>query len=119
MKTVQILEADDIVLPTDWCRPLQLVTMCGGHSDDYSFRSMGGRPENNVKWVPANYVLGPAWFEKPHTLAATQFEWQACEFVRGDIPENNKMDLREFDPIGVFIKSEAARKKNQQYFSME
>jgi hypothetical protein len=37
MINVQILEANDIVDPEDWCRPLSIVSMSGGHSDYYSF----------------------------------------------------------------------------------
>jgi len=65
MKTVQILEPNDCVAPDDWCRPLRLESMSGGHSDGYSFESMySGTPKNNVKWVRIKDVFGECWFGK-------------------------------------------------------
>ena len=59
MINLQLLEAGDIVEPEDWCRPLSIVSMSGGHSDEYSCKSQyTGAPENNVKWVRVKYILG-------------------------------------------------------------
>jgi hypothetical protein len=83
MRTVKLLELDDCVKPTDWCRPLSLQTM-SGYSDYYSFESAySGLPENNVKWIRVEDIFGPCWFNKPAKELQTH---QKYEFVRGDIP---------------------------------
>lgn len=93
MITVQILEDHDIILATDWCRPLLLITMTGGHSDYYSFESMyTGQPENNVTWVTADQILGEHW------IGQTVGEYNAAishcgpeyEFLRGDVPASHQ-----------------------------
>jgi len=88
MKTVQILEKEDIVEGTDWCRPLQLCTMNGGHSDYMSYRSQySGRPENNVKWAPVNKIFGAGWLGC--SVESINNHLQKYEFVRGDIPKSH------------------------------
>lgn len=84
-----MLEDHDTILPTDWCRPLLLLTMSGGRSDDYSFTSMyTGQPENNVTWVNADQILGDLWMGE--TVGAYNAAVSNCgpsyEFVRGEIP---------------------------------
>lgn len=100
MKTVQILEADDCVDPEDWCRPLQIVSMNGGHSDYYSFQSCyTGAPENNVEWVKVKYILGKGWHGKPvreYTNAMSKFGYR-YEFVRGDVPQSHKLNLKGYN----------------------
>ena len=89
MISIQILEPNDIVKATDWCRPLLLVTMCGGHSDYYSFESdYSGTAQNNVKWVRIRDVFGPRWFGK----AAKEFsKYTPHEIVRGSIPKKHQL----------------------------
>ena len=98
MITLQLLEADDAVHPDDWCRPLQLITMNGGHSDYYSFESCyTGAPENNVKWVKVKYILGRGWHGC--TVADIDFglgKFVKYEFVRGDIPQRSKLNLSDY-----------------------
>lgn len=98
MITLQLLEKDDIVEPEDWCRPLSLTSMSGGHSDYYSFQSQyTGAPENNVKWVKVKYVLGKPWHGK--TVADIDFglgQLIKYEFVRGDIPQRSKLSLKDY-----------------------
>ena len=91
MIEVSILQNDDIILPTDWCRPLYLETMSGGMSDDYSFESCySGKPENNVKWCHAG-VIFPYWVGG--TLGKLKRrvlnEFGHYEFVRGNLPRNH------------------------------
>lgn len=93
MKTVQILEAADIIEPTDWCRPLRLVSMNGGHSDYYSFESQyTGQPENNVLWVQVSEILGECWHWKTvgevHEALHTPYE-----FMRGEVPKAHEYGL--------------------------
>jgi hypothetical protein len=85
MISIQLLEENDQVLPSDWCRPLQIVSMNGGHSDYYSFESCySGLPENNAKWCRVDQVFGQ------HLFYNSVKEFNECnltyEFVRGPIP---------------------------------
>jgi hypothetical protein len=99
MITLQLLESDDRVSPEDWCRPLRIVSMNGGHSDYYSFQSeYTGAPENNVKWVKVKYILGKVWHGK--TVAEIDAElgkYVKYEFVRGDIPTRSKLNLSDYN----------------------
>jgi hypothetical protein len=99
MITVQILEAMDHVEPEDWCRPLSLTTMNGGHSDYYSFESCyTGAPENNVKWVKVKYILGRGWHGKTvKEIDAALGKFVQYEFVRGDIPRRQQLNLRDYN----------------------
>lgn len=98
MKTIQMLEADDVVEPEDWCRPLSLMTMNGGYSDYYSFESCyTGAPENNVKWVKVKYILGKGWHGKTvKELDAGLGKFVKYEFVRGDIPRRQILSLKDY-----------------------
>ncbi len=99
MITLQLLEAEDIVEPEDWCRPLSIVSMSGGHSDYYSFQSQyTGAPENNVKWVKVKYILGRDWHGK--TVAEIDKglgKWIKYEYVRGDVPQRSKLSLSGYN----------------------
>jgi hypothetical protein len=103
MIDVQILEPHDTIQPTDWCRPLTLVSMSGGMSDSYSFRSMySGTPENNVKWVPVQAQLGSVWFGQ--TVDSFNCDgMQPYEFVRGDIPKSHQLDMRGYTDISKSV----------------
>lgn len=99
MITVQILEAADAVDPEDWCRPLSIVSMSGGHSDYYSFQNpFTGAPENNVKWVKVKYILGKPWHGK--TVAQIDRglgQYVKYEFIRGDIPRRQVLSLKDYN----------------------
>lgn len=89
MRTVQILEDDDTVFATDWCRPLQIISMSGGHSDYYSFECCySGRPENNAKWCRVHQVLGDVWFGK--SVKEITHAIMPYEFMRGNIPKDHQ-----------------------------
>ncbi len=99
MKTVLILENTDTIGPEDWCRPLSIVSMGGGHSDYYSFKSCyGGTPENNAKWVKVKSVIGECWFGKTVNAFQTALH-RPYEFVRGDIPEGHILDMGNYNSI--------------------
>ena len=99
MISVSILEPTDIIEPTDWCRPLYLISMSGGHGEGYSFKNAySGKPENNTKWVRAKDVLGKLWIGatvKHYNNAMSQFG-RTYEFVRGDIPKNHRLTKKEY-----------------------
>ena len=96
MKTVQILEPDDTVDPEDWCRPLVLISMSGGHSDGYSFKNAySGTPENNVKWVKVKDQFGPIWFGKMTRVINYEIGMR-YEFVRGDLPSTHILSMKDY-----------------------
>ena len=99
MITLQLLEADDHVDPEDWCRPLSIVSMSGGHSDYYSFQSQyTGAPENNVKWVKVKYILGKGWHGKTvKEIDKALGAFIKYEYVRGDIPQRSKLSLNGYN----------------------
>jgi hypothetical protein len=98
MITLQLLEADDAVHPEDWCRPLSITSMSGGHSDYYSFQSQyTGAPENNVKWVKVKYILGKPW----HGCTVKEIDaglgrYVKYEYVRGDLPVRSRLSLKDY-----------------------
>lgn len=96
MINIQILERDDKVEAGDWCRPLQIVSMGGGSSDYYTFRSeYGGTPCNNAQWVKVKHVFGKCWFgSKVGEFWKKGFEY---EFIRGKIPKNHQLDMSEYN----------------------
>lgn len=98
MITIQILEDKDIMLPEDWCRPLQLISMSGGMSDSYSFASQySGRPENNVKWCKVKYTIGKVWYNREiGDFIAAMKELRTYEFVRGDIPHSHQLNMKSY-----------------------
>lgn len=97
MIQVQILDDDDIVEPTDWCRPLCLTTMSGGLSDSYSFKSCySGSPENNVEWVQVQDVFGPCW--RGRTVREFKMSEYSIprEFIRGNVPRSHRLDMKGY-----------------------
>jgi hypothetical protein len=98
MITIQLLEADDRVDPEDWCRPLDIRSMSGGHSDGYSFRCQySGKPENNVEWVQVKYILGKTWHGKTvESIDKAMENYVKYEYARGSIPQRSQLDLTEY-----------------------
>lgn len=105
MITVSILEEFDIIKPTDYCRPLQIVSMNGGLSDYYSFEcAFSGTPENNAKWTRVDQVFGKGWYgEQVQSLLENVNV--PYEFIRGPIPDphlygktraEKRMDYEEY-----------------------
>jgi hypothetical protein len=99
-----MLEPTDTILPTDWCRPLALVTMSGGQSDYYSFKNTyGGSPENNVEWVRVDAILGKCWFGA--TVEKFQRKMKSrYEFVRGNIPKSHRLVMKGYSNHAKTIK---------------
>jgi len=99
MINIQLLEQDDIVEPEDWCRPLSITSMSGGHSDYYSFQSQyTGAPENNVKWLKVKYILGRGWHGKTVAeIDAKLGKFVKYEYVRGNIPTRSKLSLSGYN----------------------
>ena len=99
MIILQLLEADDIVEPEDWCRPLSITSMSGGQSDYYSFQSQyTGAPENNVKWVKVKYILGKPWHgQSVREIDRGLGRFVKYEYVRGDIPQRSRLALSDYN----------------------
>lgn len=97
MKTVQILESTDIIDGEDWCRPLEIVSMSGGMSDYYSFRSeYSGTPENNAKWVKVKHVFGKCWFGEQVGVLIERMK-KEYEFVRGEPPKSHRLNMKNYN----------------------
>lgn len=93
VKTVQILEADDLITKDCWMRPLRLETMSGGMSDSMSFKSCySGTPENNVKWVRVIDQIGPRWIGKEVREFNGPFN-TPYEFIIGDPPKSHQLNM--------------------------
>ena len=101
MITVQLLESTDEISREDWCRPLYLSTV--GYGDEYSFRSMCGTPENNVKWVKVKHVLSDIWFGKTVAEARAKGGLQ-YEFLRGDLPRAHALNMTGYEKMNTRIK---------------
>lgn len=111
MITVSILEEDDLIDPNDWCRPLAITSMSGGHSDHYSFRSeYSGTPCNNAEWARVKAVIGECWFGSP--IKKFHQALRNCgpryEFIRGEVPKSHRLSMTGYTDLS---KSSARRKK--------
>jgi len=88
MITIQMLEENDIILESDYCRPLQ-ISYSSPQSDHICFTGWGGNPINNMKWVKVSTVLGSCWFGKKIKDFHKGNHNNLREFVRGDIPQEH------------------------------
>jgi hypothetical protein len=108
MITIQILEDEDKIDAEDWCRPLSLMSMSGGHGEGYSFKSQySGTPENNVEWVKVKHVFGS--YHYGCTVKKMRREMKrigSYEFVRGDIPKRHQLDMKDYYDISKLNKNE-------------
>ena len=95
MISISILEDDDILQPTDYCRPLLLTTL-SIHSDTYSCtNTYSGLPENNVKWLRVDQYFGPIWYGKK--VSALLAKLPPHEFIRGDVPLSHRFGKTRTD----------------------
>lgn len=109
MIMVQMLEADDLIAPLDWCRPLSIVSMSGGHSDYYSFRNQyTGCPENNSEWVRVKCVVGPRWFGhtvKEYNKMSSQYGYP-FEFIRGEVPKKHRLNMKGYADLSKSVRKQ-------------
>lgn len=91
---ISILEEDDIIKPTDFCRPLNLEY--GDDGDVRTRATYSGQPINNTKWCRVHFVLGECWFGKKikeyHSRGIG-----LMEFARGPIPNSHLLNMYEFN----------------------
>jgi hypothetical protein len=90
MTPILILDDQDQVLPTDYCRPLY-IDVSGESCDKEGF------PKNFAKWVPVNLII-PKYFQLLKVDSLRQ-EGYAFEFARGSIPVSHKLDMRLYPKI--------------------
>ena len=92
-----MLEEKDKVQPGDFCRPMHIVTMSGGHSDEYSFTCCyTGRPENHTKWVQVERHYGDMWMGNTvDEINNMSKHATPMEFIRGELPFNHIEPLTE------------------------
>jgi len=98
MITLQILEDNDIIQQSDWCRPMTIQTI-NPWSDTYVFtNTYSGQPENNVRWLTAKQCC-PAWIGKTVKEFNDGMEkfgnWY--EFMRGPIPNKHQYGLTNLE----------------------
>lgn len=102
MKTIGILEKDDVILATDYVRYLE-IEYCG-QSDTVSTRSTySGTPINFFRWLTVKeagwmHFIGKTvgYVEKAiNRMERAHQPLARYEFARGDIPESHKLVLRK------------------------
>jgi len=96
MVTLELLEDNDIIQETDWCRPLQILPM-SSQGDYYSFKSRyTGKPENNVEWCKVKHIIGKCWFGRTIFEFHLGMHGYRYEFVRGNIPKTHQIDMENY-----------------------
>lgn len=90
---ILLLEPDDMIELSDWCRPLQIATI-SPYSDTIVFENMfSGKPINNSKWIEVHRVFGEVWFGASVADVNSKLEDEQYEFVRGNIPHSHRLSL--------------------------
>lgn len=108
MINVNLLEADDTIAANDWCRPLNIVSMSGGASDSYSFKSCySGTPENNTKWVQVKHVMGACWIG---SRVSEYTKDNPYEFLRGTPPKEHQLNMGEYNSLDSMTHNHNQRK---------
>ena len=96
MVGILVLEDDDKILDSDYCRPLSISYSLGDNV--YTESTYGGTPINNMKWVEVRYVFGKCWYGKTvgqlNKKAITKYE-----FIRGVIPKSHLLDVSSHIPL--------------------
>lgn len=97
MITISVLEKADVLLPTDWIRPI----MAQCEDDEVNtFNTYSGRPMNHLKLVPASDIIGERWFNPPNTIRTIDKKFKdiggfAYEVVRGKIPKSHQLHWKK------------------------
>lgn len=97
MIQISLLEEDDVIKPTDFCRPLSLQYSEFGDSI-HTKATYSGTPINNMKWCRVQFILGPCWHGKKikeyHSKGLDKLE-----FVRGCLPDSHLLDMEGYTII--------------------
>lgn len=90
MITIFLLEKEDAVLETDFCRPVVRSADFSSHSDGWVSESYyGNGPQDVMQWVRVSEVFGKCWYGKK-VKELTSLPSVKYEFIRGKIPESHK-----------------------------
>lgn len=87
MKTVQILEDDDVITGNEYVRAITFIESENPGCNKFS--CYGGRPENNTLWVPFSDVFGTWCIGYTVGELREKMNNYRYEFVLGDVPETN------------------------------
>jgi len=103
MITIQLLEDDDIIQSSDWCRPM-VILPADSWSDTILFNdTYSGHPENNVTWLTAQQCCA-AWIgntvKEFNDALANCVVWH--EFVRGPIPVHHQYGLTKAESRAAY-----------------
>lgn len=85
MTPIQILESQGAVFYSDFCRPLSIDAKSATCDSE-------GYPTNFTKWAPVGLVI-PKYFHGLKVESLHQ-EGYKFEFVRGDSPDDHRLDIR-------------------------
>lgn len=100
MKNIFILENTDIILPTDYSRPLAR-SASYSYSDAWIEESpYDGSPCDHLRWAPVWLVLGDVWWGKQYGEFVNfnkDYPARPFEAVRGDIPISHIIDLKKYE----------------------
>lgn len=91
MKSMQMLEPDDLLQAEDWVRPLVYHPATAQGEIVVNSISAYGLPINHPKWIRARVSFGSCWFGKKLKELDPNREY---EFLRGDIPQSHRLDLK-------------------------
>ena len=95
MISVNILEPNDQVESTDWCRPLMI-------DASNQVCTIDGHPKNNPKWAPVALVIPKHLHGQ--SLITIRCAGLPYEFIRGNPPDHHKLDMRLYTtrpPVGM------------------
>lgn len=87
MKTVQILEDDDVLTGNEFVRAITFIE--SENSGCNKLSTYGGMPENNTLWVPFLDVFGDIHVGKTVRRLREQMKGYRYEFVLGEPPIGN------------------------------
>ena len=91
MRTIKMLEEDDLIHSEFWCRPMNFLPSAAAGCEVFpnTTSCYGGRPMNNTRWIKVRDVLGPFWFGRSVSEFNAGSKMQ-YEFVSGEIPEGHQ-----------------------------
>lgn len=95
MYQIIFLDENDIINPTDYCRPLELSYSFAQSDSIITHSTYSGSPINNLKWVLVSQVLGKVWYGKKYK-EYTKGNSIKYEFVRGNIPTEHILKDNEY-----------------------
>lgn len=98
MIQIQLLEEDDVINPTDFCRPLSLEYSEFGDSI-FTKATYSGSPINNMKWCRVRFILGNGWMGKKIKEYNSKDSITKLEFVRGQIPDSHLLNMEGYTII--------------------